>query len=704
MIYARVLWVLFLLGRTTIGKAIMICYRSLMFAEQFRRPRNVNAKGLRLTIFLLVLTSAGVLGLRVASAAGGDDVPAWLRAASDATLPKLANDIPAIVLADESRVSIEDDGRMTRSDFYAVKVLTREGRDEAVARAVYNTDSEKVKELRAWLISPSGKVKKYGKGETTELALVENDVYNEAKQMLIVASGDAEVGSVFGYETVTEDRSVFSQLTWYFQGAPLPVVKSRISVSLPKGWTAEALTLNHDKIEPTLNANTYTWELRDLPAVTHEPLSPPRTGISPWLAINLMPTPEKPAARRSFATWAEVSKWLTEISDSQASVNDALASKAKQITANAKTEMERITAVGRFVQAVNYVSIQIGTGRGGGYRPHLATDVFAKSYGDCKDKANLMRAMLNAIGIKSYLVSIYSGDPNHVRREWPSPHQFNHCIIAVKVSDATQALSVVEHPTIGRLLIFDATDDITPVGDLPIHEQGSYALIIAGEAGALLKMPVTPPEANMLSRNAEIQLNPDGSIVAAIREQSIGQAAVRERGAFRELAKPEYNGRIERWIAQGATGVSVSKIEPVDDPNTGKFSLSADFRAPTYGQLMQGRLLVFRPAIVSRRESLSLTEATRKNPVILTPNAYTETTNVKLPSGFEVDELPDPVKLETSFGSYTTSYVVKDGQLLFTRTLVVRPAVIPVSDYPKVRGFFERIRAAEQSPVVLVRK
>ena len=653
---------------------------------------------------LVLGTLTVALGLMSANVLAGDDAPAWLRAAAGSSIPTFQKDVPAVVLADESVVTIDDDGRMTRSDFYAVKVLTREGRDEAVAHAVYNTDTEKVKDLRAWLISPSGKVKKYGKGEALELALVDNDVYNEAKQLIIGASGDAEVGSIFGYETVTEDRSVFSQLTWYFQGAPLPVLKSRISVTLPRGWTADALTLNHERIEPIMSGNTYAWELRDLPAVTHEPLSPPRTAITPWLAINLTPTPEKPATRRSFATWGDVSKWLSEISDSQASVDDAIAGKAKQITAGSKTEIEKIAAVGRFVQAVNYVSIQIGTGRGGGYRPHAATEVFAKSYGDCKDKANLMRAMLKAIGIKSYLVSIYSGDPNHVRREWPSPHQFNHCIIAVKISDETEALTVVDHPTLGRLLIFDATDDITPVGDLPVHEQGSYALIIAGEAGTLLKMPVTPPEANMLNRSAEVQLNADGSIVATIHEHAIGQAAVRERGPFRGLTKPEYNARIERWIAQGATGVRVSKIEPLDEPIEGKFSLAADFSAPAYGQLMQGRLLVFRPAIVSRRESLSLTETARKHPVVLSPSAYTETTKVKLPAGFEVDELPDPIKLDTPFGSYSTSYVVKDGQLLFTRTLVVRQATIPVADYPKVRSFFERIRAAEQSPVVLVRK
>src|SRR6185295_326089 len=250
-----------------------------------------------------------------------------------------------------------------------------------------------------------------------------------------------------------------------------------------------------------------------------EPLSPPRGALTPWLAINLTPSADKLATRRGFANWPDVSKWLTEISDSQATLDDALAGKAKQITANSKTELQKISAVGRYVQSVNYVSIQIGTGRGGGYRPHSATDVFAKSYGDCKDKANLMRAMLKAVGLKAYLVSIYSGDPTFVREEWPSPQQFNHCIIAVKVSDETQSPTIVTHPTLGRLLIFDPTDDNTPVGDLPGHEQGSFALIVAGEAGALLKMPVTPPEANRLERDAYVTLGSDGTITASLQER-----------------------------------------------------------------------------------------------------------------------------------------------------------------------------------------
>lgn len=73
-------------------------------------------------------------------------------------------------------------------------------------------------------------------------------------------------------------------------------------------------------------------------------------------------------------------------------------------------------------------------------------------------------------------------------------------------------------------------------------------------------------------------------------------------------------------------------------------------------------------------------------------------------SGFAVDEMPDPVKLETAFGSYKTSYEVVNGELVFKRQLSQRAATIPAAQYAVVRKFYESIRAAEQSPVVLARK
>ena len=250
----------------------------------------------------------------------------------------------------------------------------------------------------------------------------------------------------------------------------------------------------------------------------------------------------------------------------------------------------------------------------------------------------------------------------------------------------------------------DAADPYTPSGDFPDHEQGSWALISAGGDGKLMRMPVTPPEMNKLDRQAEVVLSADGSITATVRERSVGQAASNERGMFRELPRNEYNQMIERWVSRGVRGAQISKIEPSDNAAENKFALDVAFTSLSYAQLQGGRLLIFKPALVSRLESLSLTDAKRSHPVMLESVAFTETVKVKLPSGFDVDETPDAAKLETSFGTYTANYEVKDGNLIFTRSLIQKSATIPVNQYETVRKFYMNIRATEQASVVLIRK
>ena len=252
--------------------------------------------------------------------------------------------------------------------------------------------------------------------------------------------------------------------------------------------------------------------------------------------------------------------------------------------------------------------------------------------------------------------------------------------------------------------MFDATDEQTPLGDLPYYLQGSLALISSKTETDLVKMPVTPPEMNQLERTATFELQANGGIAGNIHELANGQTAVEFRSQFRRLSKPEYTGMIERWLTTGATAARLNKLEPTDHNADGRFSLNVEFSAPTYGQLMQGRLLVFRPVVVSRREGLALTAATRKHPVVLRANTYSETVRVQLPSGFTVDEVPEAVKIQTSFGSYVTSYEIKDNQLVFKRQLSQQAATIAPADYEVVRKFFENIRAAENAPVVLARK
>jgi len=637
------------------------------------------------------------------AAASVEDTPSWVQQAAAMKVPAYDKDVAAVVLVNERITTVDAEGRITEVLNYAVRILQREGRGYAIGHVGYIPDSGKVKDLRAWLVRPSGETRRFGKDDVVDVTGALNDVYNEFRVRTISAADEAEVGAVFAYSYAREDRSVFSQDDWDFQDE-LPVISSRYTLTLPVGWRADAVTFNHANVEPRVAGTSYTWELSNLAPVPAEPMSPGLTDLVPRLAVSYYPPENSSLPLKTFANWTDVAAWMSELEDPQVQVNDALSKKALQLTALAKTEYEKIRAIASYVQHIQYISIQTGLGRGGGYRPHASTEVFAKSYGDCKDKANLMRAMLKVVGIDAVLVSIYSGDPNYVRASWPSPQQFNHCIIAVKVSDETKASTIIEHPKLGRLIIFDPTDSETPLGDLPYYLQGSLALLDSKSATELVKMPTTPPEMNQLERVATLQLDANGAIAGRIQENANGQVAARFRTEFRQLSKPEYNGMVERWLTAGATAARLDKIEPNDSAAEGQFTLNVEFSAKQYGQLMQDRLLVFKPAVVSRRESLALTAGQRKHPVVLRANAYSETVKVQLPAGFAVDEVPDPVKLETAFGSYTTSYQVVNGELVFKRQLSQRATTIPAAQYDVVRKFFESIRAAENAPVVLARQ
>lgn len=647
-----------------------------------------------LKLFLIVaITAVPVL-------AAGDDTPPWLRQAAAMKVPPYDKRVSSVVLVDESVMTVGEDGRVTTVSSYAVRILSQEGRGSAMAVVGYETDIGKIRDFRAWLIRPAGTIKTYGKDQIFDEGNLD-DVYNESRLQRIVARDDAEPGSIFGYQVTTETRPFFNQSVRYFQDTD-PVLSSKLTLQLPAGWKATSITFNHAKVEPVVNGTTFTWELRDIPPIDAEPASPSMVNLVARLAVNYFPGEGTSSpGSRTFDSWTEVSRWYSSLSDVQATPNDLIAAKAKELTAGSQTELEKIRAIGRFAQNLQYISIQIGVGR---WRPHAASEVLKKSYGDCKDKANLMRAMLKVVGIESFPVLIYSGDPNFVQEIWPSPRQFNHCIVAVKISDETIVASVVKHAELGRLLIFDATDKNTPVGDLPDHEQGSLAVIAANDLGGLVRMPATTPEANQLERLAEVQLLEDGSIEAKMKERSNGQAAVDERRAFRGLSTGDYKQMIERWVTAGAPAAKVLKIEPADEADGSRFALDVDFQARQYGQVMQNRLLIFRPAIVSRRETVFLTEPTRKHPVVLGSYAFSETVRVKLPVGFDVDELPDPVKLDVPFATYKTSYEVKGDELVFSRSLAQKATTIPAEQYQTVRGFFDKVRAAEQSPVVLARK
>lgn len=651
------------------------------------------SKSISAACFLLLLFAVPALA----------DAPVWFKQAAALQVPTYERDVPAVVLLDEQQVTLGNDGKLVTVENYAVRLLTSEGRNFATASAYYLVSSGRVREIEAWLIRPNATPKTYDKKSVIDIIADPDDVYNEGRLKIIDASREVNAGDVFGYTIVSEDLPLFYQDIWRFQNR-LPTLTSRYSINLPQGWKASSVTFNHEDVQPRVNGSSFTWELQNLPPVPPEPMSPSLINLVPRIAVNYSPSDSTQAVNRAFSDWLDVSRWATGLYDPQVIVDDSIAIKARELTANAKTEFEKIRAIGSYVQNLQYISIDIGVGHGNGYKPRTSTLVLSRGYGDCKDKANLMRALLRSLKIEAYPIAIYSGDPTYVKAEWASPRQFNHCIIAVKVSDSTESPTVMNHPQLGRLLVFDATDPYTPVGDLPGYLQGSKGLVIAGEKGGLSEMPITPPDADLLEREIEATLSPLGELKGTIREVANGQTSTAFRSEVRGLSAPEYKQAIEGWLTRGATGARLIKMDQTDRQQDAAFDLNVEFATPNYGQLMQGRLLIFKPVVVGRRRAVSLTESSRNHPIELESGMMKETSVFTLPTGFVVDEVPEEVNLDSPFGKYTTKFEVKDGKLLFTRMMRTNRTLISPDKYKEVKSFFAKMLEAEQSAVVLMRK
>ena len=353
------------------------------------------------------------------------------------------------------------------------------------------------------------------------------------------------------------------------------------------------------------------------------------------------------------------------------------------------------------MQRIQYISIQTGLGRGGGYKPHLASDVLQKNYGDCKDKANLMRALLASVGIRSYLVGIYAGDPGYVRQEWPSPQQFNHAIIAVAVPPDIRLPAAADSGNTGRLLFFDPTDEQTPVGELGLHLQDSLGLIVAPENGVLLRLPATSSEAHSRVRHVRATVTSDGTLSATIRETTAGGSASTERYLFQSLSKDDYRRRLESGIRRQVPGAILTLGEIGEDAATNRFELTLQFRAAGFAQVLKDRLLLIRAPQAIGADLPVLPRAIRQSSIVLEPREEHDRFELDVSPGTMVDEVPPARAVDASFGSFSVKWSVEEGRVVRVASLRVSRGVLPPGDYDELRVFLEAFRDAESLPVVL---
>jgi transglutaminase-like putative cysteine protease len=647
---------------------------------------------------LVAFTAVAVVAL-VWSAPARADVPAWMRSVASNPLPKYSAETNAVLLYDETTIAVKDAGEVHSIHRRVYRILRPSGRDRGVFNVSFDKET-KVISMRAWsLPANGGKEFEVKEKDAVETQLTEGDLYSDTRHRILRIPA-ADPGATIAYEYEQRERPYILQDIWWFQ-SPDPVRQSRFILQLPPGWRYKAAWIHHEPVVPQEDGNNQLhWELGDISAVEEEAEMPPVQSIEGRMVVNYFPAAG--TVGNSMDSWQDVGKWYTALTGDRRISSVEIKKKVEDLAGGSADTLGKLRALAGFVQKdIRYVAIEIGVG---GYQPHPAASVFSNRYGDCKDKATLLAAMLHEIGIDSFYVLVNTRR-GVVTPEYPPGVNFNHVILAITLpSDASAGdlYAIVAHPRYGKLLLFDPTSTLTPLGDLPFYEQSNYGMLTAADGGELVRMPLLPPSVNRLSRTARLTLSPDGSITGSVEELRNGDPAESSRARLLAAQGGERAKVLESFIGSSVGGFTLTKatvgnLEAYDQ----MLILNYQFVAPNYAQTV-GNLLLVRPRVLGGKASTLLEEKERKYPVEFdTATLQTDQFDLTLPQGYVPDELPPPVRIDFDFATYSSKVEMVSGNVLrYSRTYQVKEVVVPPSRLGDLKRFYRQILTDESSAAV----
>jgi len=618
-------------------------------------------------------------------------------------LPAHDEKTDAVLLYSETNVTVLSADKIRTVVREAYKILRPQGRGLGMLRIPIDSH-EKLTSLHAWCIPAQGKDYDVKDKLNVEVAwdVDGGELISDVRARLLEIPAP-DPGNIIGYEYEVEQSPLVLQDIWFFQES-VPVRESRYSLQLPAGWEYKASWLNYPEVKSAPGgSNQWQWVVSDVKAIRKETEMPPLKGVMGQMVVSFLP-PGGFSASNGFSNWKEMGAWYRNLTSGRIDASSEIKQKASALAASASSPLDKMRALAQFVQHdIRYVAIELGIG---GWQPHPAADIFKNHYGDCKDKATLMRSMLREIGVDSYYV-IINTERGSVTPETPAHEAFNHAIIAVKLPDDLKDPSLaatIPHLKLGRLLFFDPTDELTPFGQLKGELQSNYGLLVSPDNGELVELPKLPSSTNGIGRLAKLTLDVNGRLHGDVEETRLGERAWIQRWMLRNVTRDSERIKpIESLLASSLTNFHITKASVLNLAQADKpFGYNYTFLSDNYAQ-NAGNLLLVRPRVLGTKvEGFLETKEPRQFAIEFKgPVRDTDQFEITLPPGYEVDELPPPVDVEYSFASYHSKTEAKGNVIGYTRVFEVKELSVPVSKADELKKFYRIIASDERSTAVL---
>jgi hypothetical protein len=289
-----------------------------------------------------------------------------------------------------------------------------------------------------------------------------------------------------------------------------------------------------------------------------------------------------------------------------------------------------------------------------------------------------MKVMLNIAGIESHLVLVRTSDLGRALAFPPSLAIFNHVITYVPEFD----------------LFLDGTAGFSGSGELPASDQGATAVIVRdGAGGDQVTIPTAPAADNRMERRLVVDLSGDAPT---------GTGELLYTGAFAASPRVQFDsessqGRmLEGELSRTAPGVRVSEhtisdLTDIESP----VQVEIEFEGGEWAT-RQGDLWIVQPTGTSSdlgnryAGPLSRTQPLR----FQHPFVYSSRSELALPEGVSLVELPVPSADETSFGRYSIESTFESGVLTTEVIFELALNYVSAEEYPSFRQFVHAADAA----------
>ncbi len=452
----------------------------------------------------------------------------------------------------------------------------------------------------------------------------------------------------------------FGEVT-YLQGSE-PISRAEYVLITPKSRT---FYFNEPRVpnlvrstDETSDSRIYRFVATDVPPILPEVSQPPYGELLGHVHVS------------TYKSWDEMGAWYWGLVKDQFVADDEVRRRAEEATRGLKDERAKVRAVYDYVvEKTRYVALEFGIH---GFKPYSCSQIFARGFGDCKDKATLIVTMLKELGIPATIVIVRTGLKGDFETFPASLAPFDHAIAYVPSLD----------------LYLDGTAEYTGSAELPAMDRGALALQVNEGHPKLVHLPDPPASESVAARTIDVSVSADGLATVDWKLDVTGAAASSFRQRYHvESSRKE---RLTEDLGGELSGLLVSQVDAgnlddVEAPVTlrvhGRSSELTRHEGASFS-------LPAGPRAHLVRDWASLSE--RKGDVRL----HAKTTSVSdwvlhLPPGGHVVSTPTPADVTTPFGSVHVGVESSGGTVRVTTNVTLDRTRIAAAEYPAFRAFCE---------------